>query len=63
MNPLESVDLLCPWCSEPISLMVDVTEPEQEYTEDCPVCCSPMQVTLSVGSEGDPDVRVEREGG
>ena len=35
MNPLESVDLLCPWCSEPISLLVEMIEPEQEYTEDC----------------------------
>ncbi|SEB13562.1 CPXCG motif-containing cysteine-rich protein [Marinobacterium iners] len=63
MNPLENVDLLCPWCSEPISLMIEVTEPEQEYTEDCPVCCSPIQVQVSVGDQERPEVSVEREGG
>ncbi|MET4000562.1 CPXCG motif-containing cysteine-rich protein [Marinobacterium sp. MBR-109] len=63
MNPLENVDLLCPWCSEPISLMIEVTEPEQEYTEDCPVCCSPILVQVSIGNQERPEVRVEREGG
>jgi hypothetical protein len=63
MNPLESVELLCPWCSEPINLLVEVIEPEQEYTEDCPVCCSPIQVQVNVGAQGDPEVSVEREGG
>ncbi|MBR9827033.1 MAG: CPXCG motif-containing cysteine-rich protein [Oceanospirillales bacterium] len=63
MNPLEVVELLCPWCSEPISLTVDVTEPEQEYSEDCTVCCSPMTVRVVVGTQGAPEVSVEREGG
>lgn len=63
MNPLENVDLLCPWCSEPITLVVDVTEPEQEYTEDCLVCCSPILVRISIGSQNAPQVQVEREGG
>ncbi|MBV0933823.1 CPXCG motif-containing cysteine-rich protein [Marinobacterium sp. A346] len=63
MNPLEVVDVMCPWCSEPISLTVDVTESEQEYSEDCTVCCSPMTVRVAVGVEGAPDVNVEREGG
>jgi len=63
MNPLENVDLLCPWCSEPISLLVDVTEPEQEYTEDCPACCSPILVRVCIEAQGDPRVQVEREGG
>ncbi|WP_010324509.1 CPXCG motif-containing cysteine-rich protein [Marinobacterium stanieri] len=63
MNPLEVVELMCPWCSEPISLTVDVTEPEQDYSEDCGVCCSPIAVHVDVGDEGAPQVRVEREGG
>ncbi|MDA0423648.1 CPXCG motif-containing cysteine-rich protein [Stutzerimonas frequens] len=54
---------MCPWCSEPISLTVDVTEPEQEYTEDCSVCCSPMTVHVAIGDQGEPEVRIEREGG
>lgn len=63
MNPLENIDLLCPWCSEPISLTVEVSEPEQEYTEDCPVCCGPILVQVNVSEQGKLEVRTDREGG
>lgn len=63
MNPIERVDTCCPWCTEPITLQVECIEPEQEYVEDCPVCCAPMQVRVLIPVEGNPEVAVEREGG
>ncbi|MDY6891497.1 MAG: CPXCG motif-containing cysteine-rich protein [Pseudomonadota bacterium] len=63
MNPLENVDLLCPWCSAPITLEIEVMASEQEYTEDCPVCCSPILVQVRLDEQDRPSVRVEREGG
>jgi len=36
---------------------------EQEYTEDCPVCCSPILVQVRLDEQDRPSVRVEREGG
>ncbi|KDE41328.1 MAG: CPXCG motif-containing cysteine-rich protein [Nitrincola lacisaponensis] len=59
MNPLEFVELLCPYCSEPISLTVDCTEGDQEYTEDCPVCCAPISIRLVIGNN--LEVFAERE--
>lgn len=42
---LEEIAVECPSCGEPIALAVDTTAgDEQEYVEDCPVCCRPMDV-------------------
>lgn len=35
----------CPSCGEAVGLSVDTSAgDEQEYVEDCPVCCRPMDV-------------------
>lgn len=44
----EPVSLTCPYCGEPIELIVDETAGPASYVEDCPVCCSPMQVQVEV---------------
>lgn len=38
----------CPFCAEPITLLLDLSAGEQSYIEDCEVCCRPMQVTFDV---------------
>jgi hypothetical protein len=43
---IESVTVDCPACGEPIDLGIDTSVPEQEYVEDCSVCCRPMAVTV-----------------
>ncbi|MFL0354333.1 CPXCG motif-containing cysteine-rich protein [Xanthomarina sp. GH4-25] len=35
----------CPHCWETISMLLDHSQPEQEYVEDCEVCCNPIQIT------------------
>ena len=47
MDLIESVEATCPNCWESISLTLDLSEPEQSYIEDCPVCCKPMVVSFS----------------
>lgn len=59
MNPLETVDLVCPYCSEPFSLTIDCSGGDQEYTEDCSVCCAPVSIRVVIGAT--LDVLVERE--
>lgn len=50
---------LCDVCGEEIVVPIDVSEgPDQEYVEDCPVCCNPNVIHISV--DGD-DVRVWAE--
>lgn len=39
-----SESITCPSCGESIDIVVDLSVPEQEYVEDCFVCCRPMLV-------------------
>ena len=45
----------CPYCGERIDIIVDPTVPQQNYIEDCQVCCSPIVFDVSVE---DDDVSV-----
>ena len=41
----------CPYCGEAIELGIDTGENDQDYIEDCYVCCRPIH--LSVWLEGE----------
>ncbi|MFO7592889.1 MAG: CPXCG motif-containing cysteine-rich protein [Pseudomonadota bacterium] len=58
---LETAIVDCPYCGESNELLIDTSVPEQEYIEDCRVCCRPIQVRVVVTSEGDWDVAVRSE--
>ncbi|WP_437228115.1 CPXCG motif-containing cysteine-rich protein [Planctomicrobium sp. SH661] len=48
----EEARYICPSCGEEIVIPVDITQGEQqEYVEDCPVCCCPVVLRI----EFDPD--------
>jgi len=38
----------CPFCGEAISILLDPSDGEQSYVEDCQVCCQPMQINFEV---------------
>lgn len=38
----------CPYCWETISMLIDISVEEQQYIEDCEVCCNPIQLNVSV---------------
>ncbi len=48
MQPLESQTIDCPHCGEPIEMLVDCSAGDQEYVEDCTVCCRPIVVRVAV---------------
>lgn len=52
--------LHCPYCGERIALLVDDSAGEQDYVEDCPVCCRPIAVAVVPGSE-EPQVSARSE--
>ncbi|MFA5938342.1 MAG: CPXCG motif-containing cysteine-rich protein [Sinimarinibacterium sp.] len=58
---LEEVTVTCPACWEEIVLEVDLSGGSAEYAEDCPVCCRPMTVRLTVGEGGEFTVDVAPE--
>ncbi len=41
----------CPYCSEEISFVLDLSAGPQSYIEDCEVCCRPIQVTYTPDGE------------
>jgi hypothetical protein len=42
------VSLSCPYCGATIEVLVDLSVSEQEYIEDCSVCCRPILLSVSV---------------
>ena len=58
MNQLTKRSVGCPYCGESISVLIDPTDLEQQYIEDCQVCCKPINFLLSENINGDLDVRV-----
>jgi len=34
----------CPYCGEIIEILVDDSAGEQDYYEDCSVCCRPIRI-------------------
>jgi hypothetical protein len=51
----------CPYCGESISILVDDSLPEQQYVEDCQVCCRPIVLDVTADEEGDVTVRARAE--
>jgi hypothetical protein len=50
----------CPYCGETVEIALDPGGgTEQEYIEDCEVCCRPWRVTVRYASDGSADVTVE----
>ena len=50
----------CPFCAEPITIVVDFSAGSQLYVEDCQVCCQPMEVAVAVDPDGGRSVQVAR---
>ena len=51
--------VVCPYCTEPATIALDPgSGAQQEYVEDCPVCCQPWQVTVVYGPDGSASVEV-----
>ncbi len=43
---LESEDYQCPYCGEWVNALLDLSGGDQQYIEDCSVCCRPIVFTL-----------------
>ncbi|MDB4015681.1 CPXCG motif-containing cysteine-rich protein [Flavobacteriaceae bacterium] len=41
----------CPYCWEEISMLLEPSNQEQHYIEDCEVCCRPIQIQYSFEEE------------
>ena len=43
---MEEHTIQCPYCGESLSILIDPSVRNQQYVEDCQVCCSPMVLTV-----------------
>jgi len=51
----------CPYCGERIDIIVDPTVAQQNYIEDCQVCCNPIVFDVTVGEDDEVSVFVRSE--
>lgn len=56
MYELSEMRIQCPYCGEPITILVDRSEPYQEYIEDCQVCCRPISFKINCEGSSEPQV-------
>jgi hypothetical protein len=55
-------EVRCPYCGEINEITLDPgSGSEQEYVEDCQVCCRPWRVAVHYDLEGQAEVTVEPE--
>jgi len=58
----DSASYVCPECGEEVVVPVDPSAgEEQEYVEDCPVCCSPVVLHVHVEPDGAVSINASPE--
>jgi hypothetical protein len=49
----------CPYCREPVEITLDPgSGDDQEYVEDCEVCCQPWRVSVTYDAKGEATVSI-----
>jgi hypothetical protein len=53
---------ICGACGEEIVVPIDITQgDQQEYVEDCPVCCRANVIHVEFDTDGEPTIWSELE--
>lgn len=61
MQLIVTKEVQCPYCGETIEAVIDCSIPQQDYIEDCEVCCRPINFDVTVDEDGEPYVVVSHE--
>jgi len=61
LNELVKKSIGCPYCGETIRVLIDSSDSDQQYIEDCQVCCKPINFLIAESVDGGFDVRVFSE--
>jgi hypothetical protein len=61
MNELDEIIIVCPYCGEPLDVLVDTSSGPQQYYEDCSVCCRPILFIVSEDYDGEMVLDVKRD--
>jgi hypothetical protein len=57
---MEERFLICPYCWQRISILLEMEEGESQWIEDCEVCCNPILFQASCAEGQLLDFRYER---
>ncbi len=49
---LTETTIYCPYCGEPIQILLDPSDVGDEYIEDCQVCCRPIVMSVWEDTDG-----------
>jgi len=60
-NEVSAKTISCPYCGEHIDILDGGSLTEQEYVEDCQVCCRPIVLCVTVDVNGDAIVMARCE--
>jgi transcription elongation factor Elf1 len=58
VNQLTEKSIGCPYCGETIEVLLDPSDSEQHYIEDCQVCCRPINFLVSETIDAELTVNV-----
>jgi|TARA_B100000767_G_C19311816_1_gene347904 hypothetical protein len=61
MHALTERPIDCPYCGETIKILIEPSDMDQQYIEDCQVCCRPINFSVYENMNGDIDVNVFSE--
>ena len=58
---MDTHQIHCPSCGEPLEILIDPTIRRQDYIEDCQVCCRPMMLQVTIDEDGGIQVETRAE--
>lgn len=53
------IEVQCPYCGEMFEIEVESSNDDQDFIQDCTVCCHPIQFNVIPGDDG-PEVTASR---
>jgi hypothetical protein len=61
MSDLDQAQIRCPYCGEHIDIQVHIGSHDEDYVEDCSVCCRPILLHVTRDEDGIPSVSASCE--
>ena len=61
MYSLEPMKVNCPYCGELLKILIDCSESQQNYMEDCQVCCRAIIFDVHIDPDSEPVIALRRE--